>query len=604
MSQPLSFDPRVRKLLSKGIRHQQAGRKREAERCYRSSLKADPLCPQALHLMGLLALQAGKYQEAIRLLEQSLALNPDDRDTLNSLAEAYIGQRQIQPACQCYQRLAELLPDSAEIHHRLGKMQERLGEWEAALESYRRALALRADLPDLHGSLATLQYKQGAYGEAVESCQHALALDRNQPEILTQLGNALADLGKYGAAVEAHRQALALKPDSAPALLGLGYFFERKGDLASAIDAYRTAIKLDPESSAAHLQSGSAEVLQDRLEEAAACFERVLHWAPDSAEARAFLGLIHLKQGNFRQGLSEYEDRWRTSYGFRFRRTFPQPLWKGEPLEGSRILLHCEQGLGDTLQFVRYVPLVAARGGKVILEVQPRLHRLLAQTPGAAEVICRDEALPKFDWQCPLLSLPLALCTEFDTIPAHIPYLSPDPVQVEVWKQRLPGDSLRIGLAWSGSPLHPHERWRSIPLEQLAQLTKLEGTRFCSLQMGAPAGQVQQLGARVHLVDLQSEQKDFADTAAIVANLDLVISIDTSLAHLAGAMGKPVWVLLSKSADWRWFLDRDDSPWYPTARLFRQSILGDWQDVVTRVERELRELVMRTAACAERDRHA
>jgi len=604
MSEQLSLNPRVRKLLSKGIKHHQAGRNREAEKCYRSSLKADPLCPPALHLLGLLAQQAGDYQESIRLLEKSLALNANDGDSLNSLAEAYIGQRQIQPARQCYQRLAELFPDSAEIHHRLGKMQERLGEWGTALECYRRVLALRPDLPDLHGSMANLQYKQGAYGEAVESCQRALALDPNQPEILTQLGNSLADLGKYGAAVEAHRRALALNPDSAPALLGLGYFFERKGDLASAIDAYRTAVKFNPESSAAHLQLGSAQVLVGNLEEAAAYFERVLQLAPDSAEARAFLGLIHLKQGNFRQGLSEYEDRWSTSYGFRFRRTFPQPLWKGEPLEGSRILLHAEQGLGDTLQFVRYVPLVAARGGKVILEVQPRLHRLLAQTPGATEVICRGEVLPEFDWQCPLLSLPLALCTEFDTIPAQIPYLYPDPVQVEVWKQRLAGDSLRIGLAWSGSPLHPHERWRSIPLEQLAPLTRLEGTRFYSLQMGSPAGQVQQLGPHIHLVDLQNEQKDFADTAAIVANLDLVISIDTSVAHLAGAMGKPVWVLLSKSSDWRWFLDRDDSPWYPTARLFRQSTLGNWQDVMTRVERELRKFVMRTSACAERDRHA
>ncbi len=180
----------------------------------------------------------------------------------------------------------------------------------------------------------------------------------------------------------------------------------------------------------------------------------------------------------------------------------------------------------------------------------------------------------------------------------------PDPAQVEAWRQRLPGNSLRIGLVWAGSPLHPHELWRSIPLEQLAPLTKLEGTTFYSLQMGAPAEQVKQLGDRVHLIDLQDEQKDFADTAAIVANLDLVISIDTSVAHLAGAMGKPVWILLYKSADWRWLLDREDSPWYPTARLFRQSTLGNWQDVVARVERELRELVARTAATrTEGDHH-
>ncbi len=595
MPKPLSLDPRVRKLLKKGIRHHQAGRRRQAETCYRRSLKADPRCPQALHLMGLLAQQAGQYPESIRWLEEALALNPDDPDTLNSLADTYLGQGQVQSASRCFQRLAELLPQSAEIHHRLGKTQERLGEWGAGLESYRRALALQPDSPDLYGSLARLQCKQGAFAEAAETCRHALALDPNQPEILSLLGNALTDLGNYGAAVEALRRALTLQPDSPPALFGLGYFFERKGDLASAMDAYRTVLKLHPQLSRAHLLLGSAQLLQGNIEEAAECFERVLKLEPDSAEARAYHGLIHLKQGNFRRGLSEYEDRWSTAYGFRFRRKFSQPLWKGEPLEGSRILLHCEQGMGDTLQFVRYVPLVAARGGKVVLEVQPRLHRLLAQTPGAAEVICRDEALPEVDSQCPLLSLPLALGTELSTIPAPVPYVRPDPLEAEAWRQRLPGNSLRIGLAWAGNPLHPHELWRSIRLEQLAPLTKVEGTTFYSLQMGAPAEQVKQLGTRVHIIDLQGEQKDFADTAAIVANLDLVISIDTSVAHLAGAMGKPVWVILSKSADWRWFLDRADTPWYPMTTLFRQSTLGNWQDVMARVERELRELVATTA---------
>jgi len=605
MSKPLSLDPRVRKLLKKGIKHHQAGRKRQAETCYRQSLRADPWCPQALHLMGILARQAGQYPEAIRLLGKALELNPDDPDTLNSLADAYLEQNQILPASHCYQRLAELFPQSAETHHRLGKSLERLGEWDAAMKSYRRALALLPDLPGLHGSLARLQNKQGANEDAVESCRRALALDPNQVEILTQLGNALVDLKDYGGAVETLGRALALQPDSSLALFGLGYFFERKGDLTSAVDTYRTALKLNPDLSRAHLLLGSALLMQGKLGEAAECFERVLKAEPESAEARAFLGLIHLKQGNFRVGLSEYEDRWSTSYGFRFRRKFSQRRWKGEPLEGSRILLYCEQGMGDTLQFARYVPLVAARGGEVVLEVQPRLHRLLAQTPGAAKVICREEAIPEVDWQYPLLSLPLVLGTELDTIPAPIPYVAPDPAQAEAWRQHLPGNSLRIGLAWAGNPMHPHELWRSIRLEQLAPLTHVEGTTFYSLQMGEPAEQVKQLGPRVHIVDLQNEQKDFADTAAIVANLDLVISIDTSVAHLAGAMGKPLWVILSRSSDWRWLLEREDSPWYPTARLFRQSTLGDWQDVVARVEGELRALVARAGSecengCAKR----
>lgn len=595
MSTPLTLDPRVRKLLKKGIAHHQAGRRGLAEACYRRSLKANPRCPQALHLLGMLAHQGGQYQESIRLIGESLALNPDDPDTLNSLGEVYFGQGQIQPASHCYQRLAELLPQSAEAHHRLGKAQERLGDWDGATASYRRALALQPDSPDLHGSLARLQCKQGVYGEAVASCRSALTLDPDRHEIYTQLGNALTDLGNYSAAVDAYRHALALNPDSAEAVHGLGYFFERKGDLASAADSYRNALRLNPRFGAAHLNLGVIHLVQGDLGKAAGCFEQVLELTPDSAEARAFLGLIHLKQGNFPLGWREYEDRRGTPQFLRDRRKFSQPLWKGEPLEGSRILLHAEQGMGDTLQFVRYVPLVAARGGKVVLEVQPRLHRLLAQTPGAGEMICCGEALPEFDWHCPLLSLPSALATDLNSIPAKIPYLYPDPAQVEAWRQRLPGNSLRIGLVWAGSPLHPHEIWRAIPLEQLAPLTKVEGTAFYSLQMGAPASQVKQLGPSVHLIDLQDQQKDFADTAAIVANLDLVISIDTSVAHLAGGLGKPVWIVLARSSDWRWFLEREDSPWYPTARLFRQATLGNWQDVVARVEQELRELVAKTA---------
>jgi tetratricopeptide (TPR) repeat protein len=554
--------------------------------------------------MGLLAQQAGEYPEAVRLLEQALALNRDDRDTLNNLAEAYIGQRQNQSARQCYQRLAELFPQSAEVHHRLGMMQERLGDWGAAMESYRRAVVLQPDLPEHHSSLGALQYKQGAYTEAVESCRRALALDPDQPQVLTQLGHALTDLSDYPAAANAFERALALKPDSAPAISGLGHFFERKGDLRSAVESYRTALKFDPEGSTGYLRLGCVQILQDNLEEATECFERVRQLTPDSAEARAFLGIIHLRQGNFRLGLSEYEDRWTTQYGYRFRRELSQPRWNGEPLAGARILLHAEQGIGDTLQFVRYVPLVAALGAEVILEVQPPVHRLLASTPGAAKVICRDDVVPEVDWQCPLLSLPLVLGTELNTIPAKVPYVYANPDQAETWRQRMAVNSLRVGLVWGGNPIFPHELWRAIPLAQLAPLTHLEGTTFYSLQVGPPAGQMKALEDRVRLIDLQKELKDFGDTAAVVANLDLVIAMDTSVAHLVGAMGKPVWILLHKSADWRWFMEREDSPWYPTARLFRQSTLGNWQDVVARVERELREFVVRTAAArTEGDRH-
>ena len=546
-------------------------------------------------MLGVLALQAGQFQKSIQLMGEALALDPDNPDVLCNLAECYLRQCRFEPASQCYRRLAELLPQSAEALHRLGVTQEQMHDWEAAAESYRRALAVQPDSPDLHGSLGRLQCKQGAFAEGVESYRRALALDANRHDIYNQMGNALAALGKFEAAAEAFRRALALQPHSAETAYGLGYLFERQGDLDSAQDSYRKALELNPRMGAAYLHLGATHFIRGDRGKATECAEMLRKVDPDPAEANCLLALVHLQQGNFPLGWSEYEARWGTAYGLRYRRKFRQPLWKGEPLEGSRILLHAEQGLGDTLQFVRYVPLVAARGGKVVLEVQPRLQRLLARTPGAEAVIPRNEALPEFAWQCPLMSLPWAFATELHSVPAPIPYVCPDPAQVNEWGERLAGNTLRVGLAWSGNPGHSDDLWRSIPMIRLARLMEIPDATFYSLQMGPGTEQIGQLPPQHKLIDLAATQKDFADTAAIVANLDLVISVDTAVAHLAGAMGKPVWILLQKSPDWRWLLERDDSPWYPTARLIRQSTLGNWQDVVARVEHDLQELAGRTA---------
>jgi Flp pilus assembly protein TadD len=551
-------------------------------------------------LLAVLAQQAGQHQKSIQWMSESLALRPDEDDpeTLERLARTYFDRGQFEAAHRCYRRLAELLPHSALPYHWLGTALEWLGDWDAAAGCYRRALQLQPDSPGVYGSLGRLRCKQGAYRDAVQSCRRALALAPQRHEIYNLLGHALVNIGDYGAAVEVYRRALALKPDSAYTVYGLGCLFERHGDLDSAAESYRLVLKLDPGLVEAHLHLGITHFLQGELGKATECFNRVRDLAPDDAEAHTFLGHIHLLEGNFPLGWREHEYRWRTPHFARDGRRLTQPLWTGASLEGARILLHAEQGLGDTLQFVRYVSLVAARGGDVVLEVQPRLHRLLALTPGVGAVIRRGDALPEIDWHCPLLSLPLAFATDLHSIPAPVPYVFPDPALVEAWRQRLAAKSLAIGLAWAGNPAFAYERWRSIPLAMLAPLTNLQGATFYSLQMGRPANQVKALGSRVRLVDLQHEQQDFADTAAIVANLNLVISIDTSVAHLAGAMGKPVWILLHRSPDWRWLLDREDSPWYPTARLFRQSRLGDWRDVLSRVERELRELIESTTARA------
>jgi tetratricopeptide (TPR) repeat protein len=594
-----SLGVQVRKLLQEGLKHRRTGRKGPAEGRVDGILLAKPRCAPTLQKLGRLALEAGQYQKSRQLFEEALALHPGDPETLNNLAEACLGQGELEQAVGYYRRLVELRPQSAKAHTSLALTEERLGNLPAAADSYRRALSLDPGSPAAYCKLAIVLRQLDALPEALRLSEHALGLDPASAETYNTLGIVLADLNKLMAATEAFRHSLALNPDSALTAVDLGYFFVKCRDIAAAAESYRCAVRLDPHLYVAHLRLGTALTQLGDRAGAWECYQRARALSPGSSEVITYMGLLHLAEGNWARGWGEFEHR---ESALRARRRFRQPQWKGEPLEGARIFLHAEQGLGDALQCVRYVPLVAARGGHVILGVQQRLRRLLAGTEGARQVASEGENPPDVSWHCPLFSLPLAFSTDLDSIPSRVPYVKPNPAQVEAWAQRLRGNSLRVGLSWGGNPNYPHELWRSIPLERLAPLTSLEGATFYSLQMGPAARQVKQLGAGVRLVDLQDEQKDFADTAAIVANLDLVISIDTSVAHLAGAMGKPVWILLNNSPDWRWLLDRNDSPWYPTARLFRQTTFGNWQDVMARVEPELRELTAKTAADHARTR--
>ena len=556
MSGVVSPQERLQKLLKKGLKHHREGHVELAEGCYRKILNVDPLSAEAKQMLRLLRGTAKTGEESSR--PQSAALSDH----------------------------AGMHLDSAEAHQHLGEAHERAGDLQAAANSYQRALALKPDSQELHCHLARALYQGGALLPAAELYQRALVLDPKKYEIYNDLGLVLTDLGNFEAALEVFRRSLINNPRSAKTIAGLGRLFERKGDLISAAEAYRDAIKLDPKMPATYVDLGFVLYGLGEVAEAADCFARLRALQPDSAEATVNLGLIHLLQGNLAAGWAEYESRWKVGVGDD--RKLMQRRWKGEALRGERILLCAEQGLGDTMQFVRYVPLVAKLGGEVVLEVQPALHGLLAGTDGASRVIRRGEMLPEFMWQCPLMSLPLALGTELETIPRRVPYIVPDAARVEAWRERLPGNTRRIGLAWSGNPGHPRDRLRSIALEQLVPLLKVAGTTFYSLQFGSGAEQMMQLPPGVPLVDLGDELEDFANVAATVANLDLVISIDSAVAHLAGAMGKPVWILLNKGCDWRWFLEREDSPWYPTARLFRQSTPGGWQEVVKRVEHALR----------------
>jgi Tfp pilus assembly protein PilF len=529
-------------------------------------------------------IQQGKLPQAAARYRRILKAHPNSADACAKLAGLYERQGQSGAAIECYRRALALQSDSADCHKGLATLLHRQGKFQEAADSYRNALSIRPDDFEIHYSLGVALHQMGELPLAGRSYARALELNPKCADACTNLGALYLDLGDLTTAAKLQRQALQLNPGISHVHVNLGIILFRQGDCAGAIDSFHRALAIDPKHAVAHCNLGFALELQGNLKGAEECYRRSLACNPESAEPRFYLGAIHLLQGDFAHGWQEYEARWGTREFAPIRRSLPQPLWRGEPLNGARILLHAEQGLGDTIQFVRYATAVAARGGQVILEVQSQLRRLLANSPGVSEVVTRNEALPQFDWHCPLLSLPLAFATGLADIPGATPYLQAEADALRATSGLLEPAGLRVGLAWAGNPKHKRDRQRSIALAQLESLTQVAGTTFYSLQTGAAAQQAREAPA-MKLIEIAIP--DFADTAALIAGLDLVITVDTAVAHLAGALGKPVWILLHHMPDWRWLLERHDSPWYPTARLFRQVEPGNWQPVIAELRAHL-----------------
>jgi TPR repeat/Tetratricopeptide repeat/Glycosyltransferase family 9 (heptosyltransferase) len=441
------------------------------------------------------------------------------------------------------------------------------------------------------------------FDEALVSCNRAIALQPDYAAAHNNQGIALQELQRLEEALASFDKAIALRPDYAEAHANRGHVLQDLNRHVDALTSYDRAIGLQPGFAETYYDRGTALHDIGRHEEAVASYERAISLRPDFAMAHVNHSLCLWKLGDLSRGWSEYEWRWKTPLLVNAVRQFRQPLWLGqETLAGKTILLHAEQGFGDTLQFCRYAHLAAAQGAHVVLEVQRPLVRLLAGL-GVPEVIARGEPLPPFDLQCSLMSLPLAFQTTMETIPAPQRYLASDPVQTAAWRQRLaalPGR--RVGLVWAGAPRRDLpdamaiDRRRPMTLGHLAPLAAVSGVSFVSLQKGETARQTRSPPVAMQVHDFTDELADFADTAALVMALDLVICVDTAVAHLAGALGKPVWILNRFDSCWRWLLDRSDSPWYPTARLFRQPAPGDWGSVIAEVTAALRHW----AACEAR----
>ena len=578
--------------LAIAVQHHQAGRLHAAEQIYRQILAAEPNHADACHLLGVLAGQAGKHEDAIEYIGRAIGLKGNTALFYNNLGEAYRALRKIPEAVACCRRALALQPDFSEAHYNLGNALKDQGKMEEAVGCYRRALELNPDYAAAHDNLGNAFLGQGKLDEAVACYRRALGLQPNYAAAHNNLGNALKDLGKLPEAVACYRRAVELQPELAVAHNNLGNALKDLGKPDEAVACYRRALELKPDYVEPHNNLGIAFQDQGKLDEAVACCRRALELQPDFAEAHWNRSLLWLLCGNFAAGWPEYEWRWRRKDCPQ--RRFTQPLWDGHLLRGKTILLHAEQGLGDTIQFVRYATLVRQHAARVVVECQPPLLRLLAGCPGIDQLLGAGEELPAFDVHAPLMSLPRICKTTLENIPAGVPYVFPAPALVAQWRERLRAiDGFTIGIGWQGNPKYPGDRSRSIPLRHFADLVKIPGVCLVSLQKGAGREQLAAIRGACRIVDLAAELDEqagaFMDTAAVMKNLDLVITSDTALAHLAGAIGVPVWVALPLVPDWRWLLDRGDSPWYPTMRLFRQRRWGDWQGVFQRIQTALRE---------------
>ena len=572
-------------LLRRARSHHRAGRLNAADKLYRDVLQRQPNNAEALHYRGLLAVQRGNGALAVELLTRSVALAPLRHDFHNNFAAVLAAAEREEDALSLLDEAIRIKPDYAPAFCNKGIVLAKLGRTAEVIEAFERALALKPADGKAHLRLGALLLKEKQIEDAAAHLREAVRLMSKSAEAHCSLGDALRMLGDTPGAVAEYRRAAELRPGWCEARCCLGAALHESGQIDEAIVELERAVEIKPQHAPAH-------------------------WN---------LALALLASGDFERGWAEYEWRKRLKEYSPLDRPFVQPAWNGCSLKGRTILVVCEQGLGDTIQFIRYVQLLLERGAKVVVECQPRLRRLLEMLNRGGEgengregegesgrredvkIIERGEPLPRFDTHVWLMSLPGIFQTTADTVPGQVPYLSVDDKRVAKLGEQLLSPStvpelpesptpFRIGIAWQGQKDYHADRVRSVPLKEFAPLANVPGVRLFSLQKGEGTEQIKDAGFAIHEFDPPLDESGaFVDTAAVMKSLDLVITSDTSIAHLAGALGVPVWVALAHAPDWRWMTGRGDSSWYPTMRLFRQKKPGDWSELFGLIVDELRE---------------
>ena len=612
----------IQRTFQRGLAFHQQGKLAEAEKLYKEALAYEPNYFEALHLLGVVALQTRRTEWGVELITKAIEINSTVASAHSNLATALSNLKRFDEALTRYDTAIALKPDYTDAHYNRGATLKELKRFDESVISYDKAIALKPNYAEAYNNRGNALKDLNRLEEALASYDKAIALKPDQADTHNNRGVALQGLKRFDEALISYDTAIMLKPDYAEAYYNRGVTLKELKRLDEAVTSYDKAIALKPDYAAAYKNRGNALKDLNRFDEALTSYGELIALKPDDAEAynnrgvalesckrfdeaitsydtaialkpdytEAYWnqGVCHLLMGRFEQGWRQYE--WRKKLDEpRGNRSFPKPVWLGkEDIADKTLFIHWEQGFGDTIQFCRYAKLVRARRASVAMSVQAPLYRLLKQMSPDIQIINQDEVPPAFDYHCPLMSLPLAFGTTLETIPFEQRYIFADEQLREAWRTRLPPRTKpRVGIVWSGNTTHKNDHNRSIYLATLKPLLSVD-THWISLQKEIRDSDSALLRDSQQIIFLGAELKDFADTAAVIELMDLVITIDTSIAHLAGAMGNPVWIFFPYNPDWRWLLDRNDSPWYPSARLFRQQQIGNWAGVIEDVKSELR----------------
>lgn len=621
---------RLTDLLAEGIHIHQTGDLMRAESLYDQILSADPDNADALNLKGVIAYQLGNNSEAVECIRKSIQLNPNVSYYHNNLGNALFNMENEDEASHCFQEAIRLMPHNVEAHNNFGNVLRKLGRTDEAMQQYEKAIQIDPGYDAALNNMANLLKKAGKCEEAIAIYKNALKGRPDSAEIHFNLGNALEDaerleeaIDHYKKAIEiypefagAHnnlgnaykkinqyvhsdkhyKKAILLQPDFAKAHANLGDLYRKQRNFGDSLKYCRRAVSLDPDFARGYVNAGNTLLDQGCYGEALCEYQKAIDISPDLADAHYNKGLILLLQGKLQRGWEEYEWRFKSreiakDIGYEENNI---PEWDGSRLDGKIILILSEQGMGDHIQFLRYLPLVKERGGRVIFKCRPELIRLFKDYKGI-DVLIEESSFNETDIKpevcIQLLSLPRIFKTTVNTIIGDVPYLKVDRQIVDEWKSVIDFKSLNIGIVWSGSKSHKNDRNRSCTLFDFASLADVSGVRYYGLQKEDTGTGGPELTEGMKIEDLGKRLNDFYDTSAVIMNMDLIITVDTAVAHLAGALGRPVWTLLPFVPDWRWMLDRNNTPWYPTMRLFRQPGHGDWGSVMKEVVSELKKIV-------------